>query len=439
MKRIIALIAAGLLLLTGCSTALPEYTLPAGRVQLTAGNPLPVAEQSRRYNTYPVRSDLDAVFGSTDHEIFFLNNDKCAQYYDLSVSKSETYCKLPGCTHLDENCAAYYGGAVWGTNYTVNGEYVYAAPLSEDSESFTLTAMNILTGEKQTLLTRSVDKGHYINPPSLNFTGNSLIVSYSDILAVTHYEGNAQILDEETVVRHILRCDLLTGEVRELVNDELPNYGGRALGTTGVIMDAGDRYALYRSGVDFAQPPMSVAEFVRDGGTEEAYGNYVSELETTGGDYYLWDLESGEMTFLYSEEDDLTDSSLAYNRHTVCFARGNAVWRVDLTDGSVTELFTTDTPVVMTEQWDGRVFYNTYTDGICSWYWYELATGETHQFQKGTSLSVFSIKAETPNYFVGLKGESDDCTLYALSKQDYYNENFAAAQAIGSPSILISR
>lgn len=435
MKKIVALFTAALLFLTGCSTVLAEYKLPSTDTQPTTESPLPSAEQERTYNTYPVDQDLDAVFGSADHEIFFLENDRRAQYYDLSVNKEQVYCTRPGCTHLDKDCPAYYGGAVWGTNYTVNGEYVYAAPLAEDSGSFSLLAMNILTGEKETLLSRTAPEGHYYEPPTLIFTGSSLIVKYFDIYLQDHYENGDQVVDELSQVTHIERFDLSTGEVRELFSKESPSYGGRVLGTSGAILDAGDRYALFMSGVDFVEPPTSRSDFLKDGGTEAEYGEYVSSLEETGGDYYLWDLESGEKTFLYSYDEDLTDSSFAYSDdHTVCFARGNAVWRLDLKDGTTTELFTTEAPVVMTEQWDGRVFYNTEKDGVWEWFWYELATGETHQFQKGVYNCIFSIYAETPNYFVGLV-EGGDCAFYVLSKQDYYNENYAAAQSIGSMSI----
>jgi hypothetical protein len=73
---------------------------------------------------------------------------------------------------------------------------------------------------------------------------------------------------------------------------------------------------------------------------------------------------------------------------------------------------------------DGRIIYNICKeDGGYDYYWYDLTTGETQQFQKGEDWMIFGLNEETADYFVGLY-QGRDCFIH---KQDFYNENYDAA------------
>ena len=72
---------------------------------------------------------------------------------------------------------------------------------------------------------------------------------------------------------------------------------------------------------------------------------------------------------------------------------------------------------------DGRIIYNICKeDGGYEYFWYDLSTGETQQFQRGIDLMIFSLSEETADYFIGYYKGSN---LY-ISKQDWYNENYDA-------------
>ena len=98
--------------------------------------------------------------------------------------------------------------------------------------------------------------------------------------------------------------------------------------------------------------------------------------------------------------------------------------------GEVTPYFELDQDKIgLLTLYDGRIFYNLVPEDeeseVWSFFWYDMTTGETRQFQKGIPTMVFSIHGETADYFYGLlEGRNGKCFI---SKQDFYNENYDAA------------
>ena len=127
------------------------------------------------------------------------------------------------------------------------------------------------------------------------------------------------------------------------------------------------------------------------------------------------------------------DSVNALYQHSFCYLKDEReIWRCDLKDGSQRKLLDAPGNVGVFEQWDGRLFFNTWEpideeSALWTWYWFEFATGELRQFHTG--LLPFYIKAETDHYFIGMDYNGN---YSALSKQDFYNERYDAAQTIGN-------
>ena len=107
---------------------------------------------------------------------------------------------------------------------------------------------------------------------------------------------------------------------------------------------------------------------------------------------------------------------------------GTTVCVYDGYTGQVTPYFEQDRIGLLTLL-DGRIVYNVYPEegsGTEEWdfFWYDLTTGESRQFQEGIGTMVFSVHEETADYFHGSYNGRSNCFI---SKQDFYNENYDAA------------
>ena len=107
----------------------------------------------------------------------------------------------------------------------------------------------------------------------------------------------------------------------------------------------------------------------------------------------------------------------------VSFTDGDTVYIYDGRTGQITQCFTQENMGMQIYK-DGRIIYNVgKTDGGYDYFWYDLTTGDTQQFQSGIDLMTFSISEETADYFIGYYKGSNRY----ISKQDWYNENYDAA------------
>ncbi len=475
MKKCILMLIVLSLLFIGCARELPDYELPSRQTeQAESGESQPVeTKEWEEFNTYPVELDLDPLLGHADHEIVFLQG-KYAQYYDVELNRYFAFCSQPNCVHNDENCPSYIGGqSITDTDYVVSGDSVYAVCIDAE-RTLRLRQLKPLSGEKTDLYTNTLpedvhDKDEngtarsvscYFERAELLLTGSTLILQY-ETHRYEQTEAYAQVVEENgdlsiiptgdaihTGEKIILRYDIKTQTLEELLRIELPIYGGTQLDSDRIV-DASDRYALFIAHENLKEPPMTPEEYYRSIGDESAleayrtgkderYLEYTAAIfsSSASGKAMLWDLETGEKTALCGSDALHMDSVNALRQHSVCYVKDGQLWRCELEDGSQSKLLevdgNVDGSIGVIEQWDGRVFFNTWKpiDGesaLWTWYWYEPATGELRQFHTG--LLPFCIKAETDHYFIGMDYNGN---YSALSKQDFYNERYDAAQTIGN-------
>ncbi len=452
MKKLLLITVAMVLLLCGCTKELPAYELPP---DTTAPNEsvetTPVQEKEwEEFNTYPVELDVDDLLGHTDHEIVFLQG-KYAQYYDVEMHRAFAFCSQPNCTHSDESCPSYFGGdSVTDTDYVVAGDSIYAVCTENDGHTLRLRQLKPLTGEKTDLYTDTLPEPvqdtdedgtprnvmYYFQSPDLQFTGSALILQYQITRQEDRFEADRQT-SQGSGEKVILRYDLNNGTLRELLRSDVPMYGSVWL-SPDAILDAADRYALLSTHDSFQTVPMTEEEYAQNGGDAEGYPDYIGGVfeARERGQILIWNLETDEKTVLCAPEELGMNSSYALDRqrHRVCFLKNDReLWRLDLRDGSQIKLLELEGNICNISQWDGRVFFSTWRDledGTTwyDWYWFEPETGELRQYQKDENFCVFSIWGETDSYFYGCGA---DDTGAVLSKQDFYNENYDAAQSVG--------
>ena len=472
MKKCILMLIVLSLLFIGCARELPDYELPSRQTEQTeSGETEPVeTKEWEEFNTYPVELDLDPLLGHADHEIVFLQG-KYAQYYDVELGRYFAFCSQPNCVHNDESCPSYFGGdSIMETDYVVSGDSVYAVCVEGDTH-LRLRQLRPLSGEKTDLFTDTLpeevhdkDENGTARSVSCRFeraelllTGSMLILQYE-----THRdertEAYTQVVDDtgglsfiptgdsnHTGEKIILRYDVKAQTVEELFRGELPIYGGMQMDSDRIV-DASDRYALFITHSSLNEPLMTPEEYYQSIGDEaglEAFrtGNDGRYIEYTSaiyaarapGEAMLWNLETDDKTPLCSPNDLRMDSVNALYQHSFCYLKDEReIWRCDLKDGSQRKLLDAPGNVGVFEQWDGRLFFNTWApideeSALWTWYWFEFATGELRQFHTG--LLPFYIKAETDQYFIGMDYNG---RYSVLSKQDFYNERYDAAQAIGN-------
>lgn len=451
MKKILLIMIAMALLLCSCAKELPAYELPSNLTKPSeSAETISTQEKERKeFNTYPVELDVDDLLGHTDHEIVFLQG-KYAQYYDVEMHRAFAFCSQPNCTHADESCPSYFGGDnVTDTDYVVAGDSIYAVCTENDGHTLRLRQLKPLTGEKTDLYTDTLPEPvqdtdedgtpryvmYFFQSPDLLFTGNALILQYQITRQEDRFEADRQT-SQGSAEKLILRYDLNSGAMRELLRSDVPVYGSVWL-SPDMILDASDQYALLRVHDSFSETPMTEAEYVKNGSAAEDYPEYIGGILETceRGEILLWDLETGETTVLCAPEELGMDSSYALDRqhHRICFLKNDReLWRLDLRESSQTKLLELDGDVCNISQWDGRVFFSTWRElenGTTwyDWYWFEPETGELRQYQKDENFCVFSIWGETDSYFYG--GGANGGAV--LSKQDFYNENYDAAQSVG--------
>ena len=454
MKKILLITVAMALLLCGCAKELPAYELPTGSTAPDeSAETMPAHEKEwEEFNTYPVDLDVDELLGHTDHEIVFLQG-RYAHYYDFDMHRAFAFCSQPNCIHSDESCPSYFGGdSVTDTDYVVAGDSIYAVCTADDWHTIRLRQLKPLTGEKTDLYTDTLPEPvqdtdedgtprnvmYYYQSPELLFTGSALILQYQITRQEDRFEADKQT-SQSSGEKVVLRYDLNSGTMRELLRGDVPVYNWTWL-RPDHILDASDRYALLR----MHDSPMTLEEYTAAGASEEEYDDYIRDMLFSLGEtaeLQIWDLETGEKTQLCTANELRMDSDSAFYQHKICYIKNDReLWQIDLQDGSKTKLLEVEEPAnfATIEQWDGRVFFSRARelDDGTYWfdrYWYEPATGELRQYQAESSRLQYRIMGETDRSFYV---SSADGGYYSIDKQDYYNENYDAAQNVGMLSLV---
>lgn len=428
MKRI-CMVFLCLLLLSGCAANVQEYEFPStATTQRTQTAETSAQAGEKEFNIYPVPGGHAELFGAQGFEGIFLR-DRAVKYYDVVLQKSFALCSQPNCTHTDENCPAFFGGDGEAC-YRVVGDQVYALTTDTERTELCLVRLCPMRNERETLWRLTAEPEHMFEDLSLMLAGNRLLVQYIDYLQINEWKEN-DLITEITKSPFGFFLDLETGAQWDF--DRAAEKEGLWAETPKTIVLLGEKYALLSEPSYFTEEPVSLQEFLNGGGSEEEYADYYMSIPTEGGGYYLYDVLTGDSTYAFSGDEAHFVSMYAYYDCTACYVRDNTVFRVDLDDGSVTELFQCEN-IASIEQFDGRVFYNTWKtldSGETQWseYCYEPATGETLCLYEKSGPGALFVHMETDTCFAGLTWEGKSV---AIKKQDYYNGNFDAAWEIVS-------
>ena len=423
MKRI-CMVFLCLLLLSGCAANVQEYEFPSTTTsQPTQTAETPAQAGEKEFNIYPVPGGHTELFGAQGFEGVFLR-DRAVKYYDVELQKHFSLCSQPNCTHTDENCPAFFGGDGEAC-YRVVGDQVYALTTDAERTELRLIRLCPMRDERVTLWSLTAKPDHMFEHLSVMLVGNRLLVQYIDYLQIDEWQEN-DLITEVTESPFGFFLDLETGTQWDF--DRAAEKEGLWAETPRTIVLLGEKYALLNEPSYFAEKPVTLEEYLNSGGAEEEYVDYLMSIPTEGGGYYLYDILTGESTYAFSLDEAHFVSLYAYYDSTACYVRNDTVFRVDLDDGSVTELFQCEN-IAGIEQFDGRVFYTTWktTDSgetQYSYYCYEPATGETLRLCEKNGPGSFFVHMETDTCFVGLTWEGKNL---AIKKQDYYNGNYNAA------------
>ena len=164
----------------------------------------------------------------------------------------------------------------------------------------------------------------------------------------------------------------------------------------------------------------------------EDYDRYFAEVygQHMNTNHYSLNRKTGEKTWVYGDEAEAHIQDLSATRdRKQAFMVGNTVCIYDGRTGQVTTCFEQENIGYM-GYLDGRIIYNVCSsteegDPEYSYFWYDLQTGEKKSFQIGIQNMIFSLEAETADYFYGYS--TKDGGNRFISKQDFYNENYDAA------------
>ncbi len=432
MKITMAMILLlSLLFLAGCKEQLPDYTLEVPTTtEPTTEAPTTVITQPkeyREYSTYPVERPTDKAIGNA----LYYTDARAVSYYDTELRRTVYMCSQPNCAHSDEKCYAYLGGRM-GSTYTVSGDMAYALVDNFDVDgTIRLIERNLVTGDTRTLMDLTPEEDMYRENLSFSLCDDELFLTYRQYKLVYTFEGDYCIATESDIVQHSYAIDLITGEQELLLEAQIPAVQGYGFLRSAIVPQMCTRDYLLIREVEFKDVlPLSEEEFYK----QNPNGDYLAYSEEIFRDYstdahYAVNRKTGEReqicgNYFESKVDGLNsvrDKQMAFvDDNTVCIYNGYT--------GEVTSYFEQERIGILLYL-DGRIIYNVFPEEgsgteLWDYFWYDLATGETHQFQKGISTMVFSIHGETADYFHGIYNGRSNCFI---SKQDFYNENYDAA------------
>lgn len=430
MKRVIPLFLVILLLLTACGEAVPAYTAPTWETdapseestltepttESTEAVPVPSLSDPTELTTYP--ADLTAVRLGRDSartgDAIYRLYGAFLQRYDMADSKLTVCCNKKNCPHYDENCGAYIAedmnGIVFGIH---NGRAYFAGGAKNNSgEWVTLSffSLDLTTGERETIY--EADMGDRVaSLGGVMLCGEKAVLCYTLAASAASEESNA------TKQQRILAFDLADGTFVTVLEREM-EYGGVydlwGMDETSLIVayhrpTSGQEYPAYANFADYGWD----------------YDTYSRNLHGwTMLEYPLEESPDRGKAFAYNDgqhELHLYNFNQFYGGKLYYFYGRKHVKVYDPATQTGEFLFEQKDITYMTCL-DGRIFYET-DEG---YFWYEIATGVTHQYWQEVRRRPFYLIAETDDDFI-CQGYLDKYNCYRISKADFYNGNYDAA------------
>ncbi len=431
MKKCLPIILLlAVLLLAGCREQLPDYTLEVPATEPTAEAPATLMTQPkeyREYPTYPVERPTDKAVGN----VLYYTEARAVSYYDPELRRAVYLCSQPSCTHSDEKCHAYLGGSM-GSSYIVDGDLVYALIDDLDRDgTIRLIERNLITGNTQTLMDLSPEENMIREMFSFSLCGGEGFLTFRQYEMEYTFEGSYSYCEEKNATQYSYAIDLKTGEQELLLEAHIPSVQGYAFSGSAIVPQVCTQDYLLIHEVEFKDIlPLSEEEYYK----QEPNGDYLAYTKEVFRDFATdahcaVDRKTGERKRICGDSFGARIENLLCMRDKkLAFVEGDRVCIYNGYTAQVTPYFEQPRIGHMTFL-DGRIIYNVYPEEgsgteVWDYFWYDLTTGETHQFQEGISIMVFSIHGETADYFQGNCNGRSNCFI---SKQDFYNENYDAA------------
>ena len=430
MKRVIPFLLLILLLFTACGESVPAYTAPTGETDVpseestltepttesTEAVPTPSLSDPSEITTYS--ADLTAVRLGRDSartgDAIYLLNGAFLQRYDMADSKLTVCCNKKNCPHYDENCDAYIAEDINGIVFGIhNGQAYFAGGAQNDcGEWVTLSffSLDLTTGERETIY--AADMGDRVaSLGGVMLCGDKAVLCYTLAASAASEESIA------TKQQRILAFDLADGTFVTVLEREM-EYGGVynlwGMDETSLIV----AYHLPTCG----QAYPAHANFADYGWDYDTYSRNLSDW--TMQEYPLEESPDHGKAFAYNNaqhELHLYNYNQFYGGKLYYFYDRKYVKVYDPATQTGEFLFEQSDITYMTCL-DGRIFYET--DEGC--FWYEIATGVTHQYWQEVQRRPFYLLAETDDDFI-CQGYLDKYNCYRISKTDFYNGNYDAA------------
>jgi hypothetical protein len=405
-----------MLLLCGCTTQIPDYTLstvPTPTETTVPNNETTQVKEYREYTTYPVEHPTDNVSGN----LWYEENALVVSYYDTDLQRKVILCSQPSCTHSNRDCTAYLGGGV-GTIYVVRGDVAYA--LIDDSDktgSISFVSQNLITGERELIWDLTTEKDVVRERFQLSVDGST---------AFLYFEQYRLVLQELDYIEEDSRCygytiDLSNGEREILLDSEKivlgnPDWGYADFGGEELFVQACTEQYILISTKEYTFLPMQPDEYL----AQNPNGDYNAYLEENGPQGSTEIVSINRATGERAKLCDYTEAMLmdmgAFRDKQMSFVRDNTMCIYDGRTGQVTECFSNEN-ICMHRLADGRILYTLDEgDGTFTHWYYDPYTDEHHQhFQH--------IYGETRDFF----RVYTDKGYRFISKQDWYNKNYYAA------------
>lgn len=424
MKRLIIVLICALLL-SGCAQEITDYTLQTvSTSESTAESTVPTEDSTapteeerpyREYATYPVEKPADNIIGNH----YYYTDAWVVSYYDIDLQRRVVLCSQPNCTHNSEACTAYLGGS--HTQYQVVGDMAYAVIHDETERGeLQVLALNLVSGERE-ILWEFAEEGEHNDIEGLSFsvdrTTAFLRFSFREYELVDYnYLSTGQI-------NYAYALHLDTGEVELLFAREVPVHPNMVFNGDYILpFMCTEEFLLEVHADELVEMPLTEEEYYQAHPTGD-YWDYLHDFLPDDAVYSI-NRATGERTRICGgvRESKRQDMGV-YRERKMSFAEGDTIYIYDGRTGKVTPCFTRE-GIALQMYKDGRIIYNICKeDGGYDYYWYDLTTGETQQFQKGEDGMIFSLNEETADYFIGLY-QGRNCFIH---KQDFYNENYDAA------------
>ena len=246
-KYIFPLLLLSLLLLSGCTGKLQDYTLETQENESTETilEEISVSEteikERRDYVTYPTEQPKDYIVGNR----YYYADSSSIRYYDLELGRAVSLCSQPNCTHSSEACVAYLGGGS-KTRYSVAGDRVYAIVDDVDNGgSLLFIERNMITGETRTLWDLTPPENTVCEFVQFSVCGEESFLTYREFEMEWNDTKNTYI--EKNPVHYSYVVHLVSGKRELLLKDEMPTLSGYSFMGSAIVPElCSEEYLLIR-------------------------------------------------------------------------------------------------------------------------------------------------------------------------------------------------